>query len=353
MKIALLTDCHWGARNDSPIFIDHFMRFFDRTFFPRIQAEGITTILHLGDFLDRRKFVNFLTLNAVQNGFVKQLWDSGAEMHCILGNHDIFFKNKSEVNSLRELFHDKFTVHEKPTVMNFDGLDIALLPWINKENEEESLRFIKETAAPVLCAHLELHGFQVLRNTPFDGGMSAELFKKFRAVYTGHFHTRHSRGNIHYLGCPYEITMGDYGDRKGFHILDTDSGDLEFVKNPHTIFTQIEWDDSAFEEAKIVKVDPERTNGKFVRIVVKKKTKPYVFEKFVDSVYANSPHAVTIVEDFQPETAEDEEIDLSEDTLSIINREIETMQNVGDHSRLKNLMRDLYTESVANESTRS
>lgn len=353
MKIALLTDTHFGARNDSPVFLEHFMRFFDRTFFPRIQAEGITTILHLGDFLDRRKFVNFLTLNAVQNGFVKKLWDSGAEMHCILGNHDIFFKNKSEVNSLRELFQDKFTVHEKPTVINFDGLDIALLPWINKENEQESLRFVEQTDAPILCGHLELHGFQVLRNTPFDGGMSAELFKKFRAVYTGHFHTRHSRGNIHYLGCPYEITMGDYGDRKGFHILDTDSGDLEFVKNPHTIFTQIEWDDSAFEEAKIVKVDPERTHNKFVRIVVKKKTKPYVFEKFVDSVYANSPHAVTIVEDFQHETAEEEEIDLSEDTLSIINREIETMQNVGDHSRLKNLMRDLYTESVANESTRS
>jgi len=329
------------------------MRFFDRTFFPRIQAEGITTIIHLGDFLDRRKFVNFLTLNAVQKLFVNRLHDSGAEMHCILGNHDIFYKNRSDVNSLKELFDDKFTVHEKPITLPFDGLNIALLPWINKENEEESLRFIQKTDAPVLCGHLELHGFQVLRNTPFDGGMNAELFKKFHSVYTGHFHTRHSRGNIHYLGCPYEITMGDYGDKKGFHILDTETRELEFVKNPHNIFTQIEWDDSSLEESKIVKVDPERTCGKFVRIVVKKKTKPYIFEKFVDSVYANSPHAVTIVEDFQPEAAEDEEIDLSEDTLSIINREIEGMQNVGDHSRLKSLMRDLYTESVANESTRS
>jgi len=329
------------------------MRFFDRTFFPRIQAEGITTIIHLGDFLDRRKFVNFLTLNAVQKLFVNRLHDSGAEMHCILGNHDIFYKNRSDVNSLKELFDDKFTVHEKPITLPFDGLNIALLPWINKENEEESLRFIQKTDAPVLCGHLELHGFQVLRNTPFDGGMNAELFKKFHSVYTGHFHTRHSRGNIHYLGCPYEITMGDYGDKKGFHILDTETRELEFVKNPHNIFTQIEWDDSSLEESKIVKVDPERTCGKFVRIVVKKKTKPYIFEKFVDSVYANSPHAVTIVEDLQPEAAEDEDIDLSEDTLSIINREIEGMQNVGDHSRLKSLMRDLYTESVANESTRS
>ena len=353
MKIAIVTDTHFGARNDNPIFLEHFMRFFDRTFFPRIQAEGIRTILHLGDFLDRRKFVNFLTLNAVRNGFVKQLTDSGAEMHCILGNHDIFYKNKSEVNSLQELFSDKFIVHEKPVVLPFDGLSIALLPWINKENEEESLRFVKETDAPILCGHLELHGFQVLRNTPFDGGMNAELFKKFHAVYTGHFHTRHSRDNIHYLGCPYQITMNDYGDKKGFHILDTETRELEFVKNPHTIFTQIEWDDSAMQESGIVKVDADRTNGKYVRIVVKNKTKPYLFEKFVDSVYANSPHAVTIIEDFQPESAEEENVDLAEDTLSVINREIEGLQNVGDPKRLKTLVRDLYTECISNESSRS
>jgi hypothetical protein len=78
VKIAIVTDTHFGARNDSPVFMEHFMRFFDRVFFPRIQAEGITTIIHMGDFLDRRKFVNFLTLNAVRNGFVKRLEESGA-----------------------------------------------------------------------------------------------------------------------------------------------------------------------------------------------------------------------------------------------------------------------------------
>lgn len=352
MRIAIVTDTHFGARNDSPVFLEHFMRFFDRTFFPRIQAEGIDTILHLGDFLDRRKFVNFLTLNAVQNLFVKRLEESGAKMHCILGNHDIFFKNKSEVNSLQELFADKFVVHDKPTTLTFDGLKIAMLPWINKENEEESLRFVQDTDAPILCGHLELHGFQVLRNTPFDGGMSADLFKKFKAVYTGHFHIRHNRGNIHYLGCPYQITMNDYGDKKGFHILDTETGELEFVKNPHTIFTQIEWDDTDLEDGKLVKVEAERTQGKYVRIVVKTKTKPYLFEKFVDSVYANSPHGVTIIEDFQPETAEDEDVDLAEDTLSIINKEIEGLQNVGDPKRLKSLIRDLYSECISLESSK-
>ena len=353
MKIALVTDTHFGARNDSPIFMEHFMRFFDRVFFPRIEAEGIDTIIHLGDFLDRRKFVNFLTLNAVQNGFVKRLEQSGAKMHCILGNHDIFYKNKSEVNSLQELFSDRFVVHDTPKVLDFDGLPIAMLPWINKENEAESLKFITETHAPILCGHLELNGFQVLRNTPFDGGMDSDLFKKFHAVYTGHFHTRHSRENVHYLGCPYQITLNDYGDKKGFHILDTATRDLEFVKNPHNIFTQIRYDDSTLSDTHHIKVDEERTRGKFVRIIVEQKTKPYIFEKFVDSVYASNPHGVTIIEDLQPEQNGDSEaVDLGEDTITIINREIESLQNISDPKRLKELVRDLYAECLANESVK-
>jgi hypothetical protein len=89
-----------------------------------------------------------------------------------------------------------------------------------------------------------------------------------------------------------------------------------------------------------------------VRIVVKTKTKPYLFEKFADSVYENSPHGVTIIEDFQPETTEDEDVDLAEDTLSIINKEIEGLQNVGDPKRLKTLIRDLYSECISSESSK-
>ncbi len=351
MKIALVTDTHFGARNDSPLFLEHFMRFFDRVFFPRIEADGIDTIIHLGDFLDRRKFVNFLTLNAVQTGFVKRLEKSGAKMHCILGNHDIFFKNKSEVNSLQELFSDRFIVHDKPTVLTFDGLPIAMLPWINKENEAESLQFLKDAPADIMMGHLELNGYHVLRNTPFDGGMDANLFQRFKAVYTGHFHSRHSRDNIHYLGCPYQITMSDYGEKKGFHIFDTETQDLEFVKNPHTIFTQIRYDDSQSSDTVPLSVDEDRTRSKYVRIIVEKKTKPYLFEKFVDSVYSSSPHGVTIIEDFQQETTTDTATDeLGEDTISIINREIDSLkQDIGDCKAIKELIRELYGECMANE----
>jgi DNA repair exonuclease SbcCD nuclease subunit len=316
-------------------------------FFPRLQAEGITTIIHLGDFLDRRKFVNFSTLNAVRKGFVQELHDHGLQMHCILGNHDIFFKNRSDVNSLRELFYDAFTVYEKPTVVQFDSMKIALLPWINKENEAESMEFVKSCDAEVLCGHLELDGFQVMRNSTFQGGMKSDPFARFKAVYTGHFHTRHSKDNIHYLGCPYQITMSDYGEKKGFHILDTESGKLEFVVNPYAIFTKITYDDSELEQTEMLTVPEEKVRGHFVRVVVEKKTKPYLFEKFVDSLYAAQPEGVTIIDNAMVDTNESTDtVDLTEDTLATINKEIDSMESLGNAQSLKDLIRELYAESL-------
>ena len=326
------------------------MSFFDRVFFPYIETHDIKTIIHLGDFLDRRKFVNFQTLNAVRSGFIDKLEISGAKMHVILGNHDIFFKNKSEVNSLQELFADKFIVHNKPTVEVFDGTPIALLPWINSENEHESLKFIQNAKADILCGHLELDGFNVLRSVVFNGGMKSSLFAKYKAVYTGHFHTRHSKGNIHYLGCPYQITLGDYGDKKGFHVLDTDTGELEFVRNPYDIFLQINYDDSQSDDDSPLHFPEDKLKGRYIRVVVEKKTKPYLFEKFIDRLYTAQTHGVTVIEDFYPEEEKGSiEIDLGEDTLTLINKEIDTLGNVENKERLKSLIRDLHSECLEHD----
>ena len=177
--------------------------------------------------------------------------------------------------------------------------------------------------------------------------MKSDPFARFKAVYTGHFHTRHSRDNIHYLGCPYQITMSDYGEKKGFHILDTESGELEFVVNPHNIFTKITYDDSALEQTEMLTVPEERVRGHYVRVVVEKKTKPYLFEKFVDSLYGMQPEGVTIIDsvaiDNQSET---DTVDLTEDTLATINKEIDSMDSLSNAQALKDLVRELYVESL-------
>ena len=243
VKIALLNDTHWSARGDSQIFLDYFMSFFDKVFFPYMEEHGITTIIHAGDFMDRRKYVNFNILNQVRDRFISRMQDSRIEMHCILGNHDVYYRNTNRVNSLQELFYNDMTIYDEPQVVNFDGLDIALLPWVNKENYEQSIKFIKTANAPILIGHLELDGYHVMRGIEYKGGMDPNLFKRYEKVLSGHFHCRQERDNILYMGTQYQITFSDLNETKGFHVLDTETREVEFIVNPFKMFVELKYND--------------------------------------------------------------------------------------------------------------
>ena len=121
MKIALINDTHFGARGDSQLFFDYFMKFFDEVFFPYLEEHDIKTVIHAGDLMDRRKFVNFSILNQVRTRFMNRLSDNDIQLHCILGNHDVYYRNTNMVNSIRELFSTDLHLYEKPEVVDFDG----------------------------------------------------------------------------------------------------------------------------------------------------------------------------------------------------------------------------------------
>ena len=104
MKIALITDTHWGARGDSLTFLNYFRKFYDNVFFPYLEEHNIKTLIHLGDVVDRRKFINFKILNDLRTNFIERLWKMGVDTHIIIGNHDTFHKNTNELNSLQEIF---------------------------------------------------------------------------------------------------------------------------------------------------------------------------------------------------------------------------------------------------------
>ena len=226
MKIAIINDTHFGARGDSQIFFDYFMRFFDDVFFPYLEEHNIDTIIHAGDLMDRRKFINFNILNQVRTRFMDKLKSKNIKMHCILGNHDVYYRNTNEINSIRELFSNDLTLYEKPEVVNFDGLDIALLPWVNKTNKDQCVEFIKTASAPILIGHLELNGYQVMRGVDFQGGMDKDPFDRYEKVLSGHFHCRQEKENVYYMGTQYQITFSDLHEKKGFHVLDTESRDI-------------------------------------------------------------------------------------------------------------------------------
>jgi len=353
VKIALINDTHFGARGDSQLFLDYFMKFFDDVFFPYIKENNIKTVIHAGDLMDRRKFVNFNVLNQVRTRFMDKLRDENVEMHCILGNHDVYYRNTNVINSIRELFGDDLILYEEPTVVNFDGLDIALLPWVNKENYDESIKFIDSAAAPILIGHLELEGYQVMPGVKFKtvsgNGMSPKIFNRFEQVYTGHFHHRQQNGNIYYFGTQYQITFSDLNETKGFHVYDTDTREIEFIENPYNMFHSITYNDEEGPVEFRHRVDTHTyLKDAYVKLFVEHKEHPYSFDRFMDKLYDAGVAKITIVEEMNnSDWTQEEIVDLSQDTVTLINNEIDTMDEVKDKERMKRLVRDLYMESLS------
>ena len=156
MKIALITDTHWGARNDSLLFYDYMMKFYDNIFFKELKDRHINTVIHLGDVVDRRKFINFNILHKFKNGFLKKIYDNEIDMHIIIGNHDTYFKNSNKVNAMDSLI-DSNNVHSPKIyssieTVEFDGVDICMCPWINDDNYNEVDSHISDTNADVVAS---------------------------------------------------------------------------------------------------------------------------------------------------------------------------------------------------------
>jgi DNA repair exonuclease SbcCD nuclease subunit len=351
VKIAILNDTHFGARGDSQVFLNYFIKFFDEVFFPYLKEHNIKMIIHAGDFMDRRKFVNFNVLNHVHDRFISVLHDNDIKMHCILGNHDVYYRNTNRVNSLQELFRNDIIIYDEPQVVNFDGLDVAFLPWVNKENYDESVRFIKTANAPILIGHLELEGYQVMRGVDFKSvsgnGMDPSLFRRYEKVLSGHFHCRQERDNIQYLGTQYQITFSDLMEQKGFHILDTETREVEFVPNPFKMFVELNYNDEG-GPLDLDKSDYTHLKDTYVRVVVEHKEHSYSFDRFIDRLYTVGVSKITIVEEGLDISDDDEElIDLAQDTVTLINNEVDGLEEVKNKNKMKKLIKDLYMESLS------
>ena len=343
MKAALITDTHFGARSDSIPFDDFFRKFYMESFWPEIDRRGITTIFHLGDCFDRRKYINFNTLKSCREYFFDQAKQRNVKIVMIVGNHDTFFKNTNDVNSPGLLLsdYDNITAYSGPVEYSVDGLSILLMPWICSDNYNECMEAIKITNSPVMFGHLEIAGFQMYKGHDNEGGFDPKIFSKFDLVCSGHFHHRSSKGNISYLGNPYEMTWADYDDPRGFHIFDTHDQSLEFIPNPYNIFTKIYYDDTK-EEAHTTDC-----SNKHIKLIVVNKTDFYKFDQYIESLYKTNPLELKIVEDlseFEAEAFGNEDVDL-EDTLTLLSQYVDNLDTDADKDRIKTLMKTLYVEA--------
>ena len=342
MKIAIITDQHFGARKNSKLFHDYFLSFYNDIFFPTLEEYGIKTIIDMGDTFDSRKGIDFSALSWAKNHYYDRLQQMGVVVHTIVGNHTAYYKNTNEVNAVDLLLreYDNVTVYSEPTEVKIDNLKTLFIPWINQENETKTLKLIQKSSSQVAMGHLELHGFRVNRQIVMEHGLEANLFSNFKKVFSGHYHTRSDNGTVFYLGNPYEIYWTDVNDTRGFTIFDTETLEHTHINNPYKMFHNIYYEDTNYQT-----FDTREYENKIVKVVVRKKSDTKKFEKFVDKLYASNIAELKVIENFDIQESSEFEAFESEDTLSILNRYVEESEVSLDKSIVQKLLQEVYQEA--------
>ena len=340
MRVAIITDTHYGARKGSKHLHDYFEQFYQNVFFPSLEAEGIDTIIHMGDVFDSRKSIDYYSLEWAKRVVFDPL--KSYDVHMIVGNHDCYYKNTNEVNSPELLLqtYSNIKTYSEISEVAIDNLQVLFIPWINAENFESSVKSIKDSTSKVAMGHLELNGFRAHRGHTMEDGMASELFEKFERTFSGHYHTRSDNGRIFYLGNPYEMFWNDVNDPRGFTIFDTETLEHTHIENPYKLFHNIYYEDTPLQLFKFKEYE-----GKIVKVIVRKKTEPKQFEKFIDKLYSVGVQDMKIIENFQIHESEDFEVDEEENTISILNRYIEESDLELDKGVVKKILQDLYRQS--------
>lgn len=345
MRVAIITDQHFGARNDSQAFLDFYEKFYDNTFFPTLEENEIKTVLILGDTFDRRKYVNFYSLGRAKKMFFDKLVEKDIDVIMIAGNHDTYFKNTNEVNSPELLLKEykNIQIIDEAVTLDVHGTNVCFVPWVCTDNFDHSMQTMKETSAEICMGHFEIAGFAMYRGMQSNEGFSADTFKKFDMVFSGHYHHRSNDNHIYYLGNPYELTWQDYNDPRGFHLFDLNDRSLDFIQNPYTMFSRHEYDDTGTLED----LDALDLQGKYVKLVVVNKTDYYKFDKYIQKLYTKGCAEIKIVEDLSEFNEGEVSSDINlEDTLDVLSNYIDSVQTDADKEKIKTFMRTLYTEAV-------
>lgn len=352
MKLAIVNDTHFGVRGDSRVFLDHQQRFFENVFFPYLDKHDIKVVLDLGDTFDRRKYINYVTLKRAKDFFFDQLAKRSIEYHAVVGNHSVYYTNTNEVNSMSLLLkeYDNFYFYERePVELTFGSTRVMMVPWITKNNVDICLKSISETKAPILMGHFEIKGFEMLRGSLCDHGLDKNIFSGFETVYSGHFHHPSEYGNIKYLGAQYEMTWSDYDGKRGFHVFDTESRNVEWVENPYRVFLKIEYDDADMTIEDIAALDTSMLKDTYIKLIIKNRTNSYIHDLFMNKLTDAGAADVKSIEDSLnlESSGVSDILDETQDTKDILHNYIETIETKIEKKQIKKLVDELYTEALS------
>ena len=301
--------------------------------------------MQTGDLFDTRKVLNVQAIYDAKRYLFNRLEAHGIKMYTILGNHDIYFKNTVMVNSSSQVlgeYVDRGVVQiiEKPTELTINDTKFLLVPWICSDNEQAVRESILNSDAKYLMGHFELKGFEMHEGQVAEEGQFIHGFERYELVLSGHYHHKSRKANIFYVGTCYEMDWKDYGDQKGFHILDTDSGDLDFIPNPYIIHQKIIYNENSIPK------NLDQYKNCYVKLIVQHKTDQYKYEKFIDRLLFAGIIDLKIIDEKFVEMTSTTDLEIeTEDTETLIEEYINSLE-IPNKEEMINYMHTLHDESL-------
>jgi len=315
MKNLIISDWH---HHNNDYFINYQLKLMD-SIINYVKKNNIDSVIDCGDTLDKRRIADIKLLNLFRDKH-RELLDCVDRYVVIRGNHDTYYKTSGTVNSLKIIYTD-----DRYTLVDTDPLKIGnlcFIPWIDSNNREMITKFVSENNNKnnYLFSHLSLSGFDI----PVSDQLYKSDYQNYQKVFSGHFHNRAERDNVLYVGNPYQKSFGELV-KKGFHVFDDESGQIEFVENKADIFKiiTINEDSNIDECVKGIK-------NRIIKVKINSIDKSFINE-CINKINDLEPHKSTIttssvdIDDIELKT------DLSED--KIIDNYLESIQFDEDNEK--------------------
>lgn len=235
-KIFLIGDTHIGLGYPNSVDKWHKVHkeYFSDFLIPLLKKEVSDgdIIVHLGDLFDNR---NVIPINLLNYGMdlVEEI-SKIAPLHIIIGNHDLWSKSASEINSVRPFrYIPNVDIYDKTSIFEYNGLKILMMPYIEKRLEQIEL-IQKFKNCDYLFCHSDLNGCKMhLTSVAHKNTDKIDIqeFKTFRKVRSGHIHLTQENGNFKFVGSIFQMDRNDLGDQKGITIIDTKDDSETFIPN--------------------------------------------------------------------------------------------------------------------------
>ena len=342
-EIGIFSDPHYGVHRNSEtwhkIALNHAKWAAEQ-----FKARSIKDIIIPGDIFHDR---NDIAVNTLHN--VTDIFDCLRDFNIIItvGNHDAFYKDKSDINSVSILRGwSNITVVDKLVVLETHGRKIALCPW--GQNIEEV------PACDLIVGHFEINSFKMNSFKVCTNGLKAsDLTSRAKLTITGHFHHREERkyneSTILYVGCPYQQDWGDYGTTKGLYTLDLDTLKYEFVENN----ISPRYNKVRYSELASGTYTPESLrgfiSGNIVKFFIDKPLEPDTVDTIIRKLVSIKPVEFTIEYDYsQSSMINSEEANTKDFNISVDNSisEFIDLLDIKYKDKVKSYVTDLYHKSL-------